>query len=89
MLDSIPYAKLREWMGYYEVEPWGEERADLRAGTICNAVIAPYSKRKKLPRPLSWFPNFAKGPQVKQTTETMRSAFRAFARAAGRTRDEH
>ena len=27
-----------EWMAYSRVEPWGEERADLRAALICKVL---------------------------------------------------
>ena len=34
--------ELAEWAAYYRLEPWGEERADLRSGVvaalICNAL---------------------------------------------------
>lgn len=27
-----------EWMAYSQIEPWGEERADLRAALICKVL---------------------------------------------------
>lgn len=35
---QITYRQFRGWVEYYQVEPWGEERADLRAGIISAAV---------------------------------------------------
>ena len=29
-LEEIPASLLAEWQAYYAIEPWGEERADLR-----------------------------------------------------------
>lgn len=38
-LGAMAYSEFREWCEYYEIEPWGESRADLRAGLICSAVV--------------------------------------------------
>lgn len=34
MLASIPAQVFLEWMAYAKIEPWGEVRADLRAGMV-------------------------------------------------------
>jgi hypothetical protein len=39
MPGVLSHAEYLDWIEYYRQEPWGEERADLRAGTI-SAVIA-------------------------------------------------
>lgn len=31
----MPYEELQKWSDYYALEPFGEIRADLRAGAIC------------------------------------------------------
>ena len=36
MLAEMTSAQLSEWMAYAQLEPWGEERADLRAGIIAS-----------------------------------------------------
>jgi hypothetical protein len=50
-----------EWMAYYELEPFGEERADLRsaivASTVANAHRDPKRRRKPF-RPLDFMPRF-------------------------------
>lgn len=33
------------WIADYQIEPYGEARADLRAGTIVQSNIAPHSKK--------------------------------------------
>jgi hypothetical protein len=38
MLERMPARALDEWMRYYEVEPWGEECADFRAGMIASTI---------------------------------------------------
>ena len=33
-----------EWIADYQIEPWGDLREDLRAGTIVQSNLAPHSK---------------------------------------------
>ena len=35
---TLSYAEFQEWCGYYKIEPWGEDRADLRAGIIASTI---------------------------------------------------
>jgi hypothetical protein len=35
------------WQAEYEIEPWGEERSDLRAGSIVQAALMPHCKNVK------------------------------------------
>lgn len=51
MLDRIPSRLLSEWMAFAQLEPFGEERADLRAGIVASTVANVY--RAKDERPLS------------------------------------
>jgi hypothetical protein len=38
LLASIDSAELTEWLAYDRIEPFGEERADLRTGMVCSTV---------------------------------------------------
>lgn len=38
LLHQMDSRELTEWMAYYSIEPWGEERGDLRAGIISATV---------------------------------------------------
>lgn len=38
MLQSIPSTLFAEWMAFYRLEPFGEWRADLRAGIIASTI---------------------------------------------------
>lgn len=42
----LSYAEFQEWCLYYRVEPWGEDRADLRAG-IVSSTIANYAGKER------------------------------------------
>ncbi len=74
-----------EWMAYYEFEPFGEERADLRAGivasTVANASRDP--KRRRNPfRPLDFMPRFD-GPKRPKGVQSMLKIVEMFNAALG------
>jgi hypothetical protein len=59
-MERIDYHEFALWMAFYQIEPWGEERADLRAMLIASEIanIAPsvrrmFSKGGGEPRPYS------------------------------------
>jgi hypothetical protein len=39
-----------EWAAYYRLEPWGEERADLRSGIIAHLIAGALSKKGRYPK---------------------------------------
>jgi len=39
MLEQIDSRMLTEWQCYYALEPWGDERADWRAGNIASNIL--------------------------------------------------
>jgi Protein of unknown function (DUF4035) len=39
LLGRLSSAEIGEWLAYYELEPFGEWRADLRAGIIASTVF--------------------------------------------------
>jgi len=39
LLTRADSAELTEWMAYATIEPFGEERADYRAGLICSTLV--------------------------------------------------
>lgn len=38
LLASMTSRQLAEWQAYFGIEPWGEDRADLRAGIVASTV---------------------------------------------------
>lgn len=38
MLRSMSWPQLHEWLHYAEIDPFGEDRADLRAARICSIL---------------------------------------------------
>lgn len=59
MLERIPSRLLTEWLAYAQVEPFGEERADLRAGIVA-ATVANVNRAKGTPaaKPTDFMPQF-------------------------------
>ena len=37
--------QLDDWQRYYALEPWGEQRQDLRAAQMCVAALQPWTKK--------------------------------------------
>lgn len=63
MLDSMMWDQLQGWVAYAEAEPFGEERADLRAGIVAS-VIANVNRDPKKGRaygPSDFMPKFGEG----------------------------
>ncbi len=50
-----------EWQAYYQLEPWGEERADLRAGIIASTIAnVNRGKGQRAFTPSDFMPEFNK-----------------------------
>lgn len=47
LLAEVSWQELQEWHAYYKVEPFGEQRADIRAGLICTVIANSAFGRKK------------------------------------------
>jgi hypothetical protein len=64
MLASMSSGELTEWMAYDAIEPFGEPRADLRAGLVASAIVNHSMSPPKTPaRPLDFMPFANGGPQ--------------------------
>lgn len=79
MLDGLTAEQFIRWMAYARLEPFGEERADLRSAiiavTMANAWRGKGSRAFKIE---DFMPEFDKPPQ---TWQEMRANFRAWGRA--------
>lgn len=55
-------SELTEWMAFDSIDPFGEQRADLRSGILCATVANHSMSRPKKPvRPVDFMP-FAEKP---------------------------
>ena len=83
LLSQITSKQLGEWMAYYNVEPFGDTRRDLRSGIVASVLANIYRKKgAKQYTPADFMPKFEKrrarevpDPQVlrEQTIKTMTS----------------
>ena len=59
LLDETDSRELAEWEAYDRLEPFGETRADLRAGIIASTVAAGYPRKHSRPMyPRDFMPTF-------------------------------
>ncbi len=82
MLSRMSAAELDEWMLYARIEPFGEERADLRMGILAS-LIANVNRAKGADAftPSDFIPVFDAEPEPELTEEgaAMIEAFKAHA----------
>ena len=53
--------ELTEWMVFYTIRPFGEDREDFRMGQICSTSAAPYTPKGQEPlSPADFIPEMAK-----------------------------
>lgn len=59
MLGEISSRQFSEWMAYARLEPFGEERADLRAGIVASVIANVNRGKKQKPyTPQHFMPDF-------------------------------
>ena len=91
MLRRMSSRELSEWQAYFNLEPWGEERADLRAGMSTAPLLNLWIKKgKRRAKPSDWIMRF--GPKEPQDPEEMAMMLRglaAAAKAANKRRQRH
>lgn len=46
MLHELTHEEFESWVNFYQVDPWGEVRADMRMARMCWAVQQIHTKRK-------------------------------------------
>lgn len=76
LLADITERDFQRWLTYYQVEPWGEQRADLRSAIIA-CTIANCSGSKKRWKPKDFMP-FAE-----QSTQQQASVLQALTKMMG------
>ena len=85
--QRISSTEFSEWMAWYSIEPWGDQRADLRmaisTAEILNCWRAKGSKPIK-PEQIMPFPLDGKKAGTIEGSKGMMSALRGFAKAFGK-----
>lgn len=88
MLDAMSWEQLQEWSHYDQLEPFGEQRADLRTGIIASTIAnANRTKKTKPFKPSDFMPKFdeVKAPTKPRTAEQFRREFDEFKAAVKAT----
>lgn len=57
LLNDLDADEFHEWMAFYAIDPWDEQRADLRAGVIASVIANVNSKRAKF-KPSDFMPRY-------------------------------
>lgn len=63
------------WEAFYRVEPWGEEREDLRMGIVCSVLSASRGQRSK---PGDYIPQWWSAPKPAQTSDQILGVVRGW-----------
>ena len=69
------------WEEYYQIEPWGTLRDDLRAGMIASMTVSPWLPKGRICKPSDLFPTLAED-EPEDTPETLAAKAQAFAIAS-------
>lgn len=70
LLAELSSQQLAEWIAYFQLEPWGEERADLRAGIVASTIanVNRSAKQRKAFEPKEFMPRFDAEPEAPETS---------------------
>ena len=60
LLERVSCKELSEWMAFYNIEPFGEERMDLRFALLAANLIAPHLAKGHKPRLKDYMLSFKK-----------------------------
>lgn len=71
--QEIDSAEFSEWIAYAHLEPFGEERADLRMGILASTFVNMMSAKGKRYQPKDFMPKF--GPTEQMSVEQMKARF--------------
>jgi hypothetical protein len=80
LLQRMDSRELVDWIAYWQLEPWGEERADLRAGIVASAATNVWVKKGKRTKPQDFVPRY--GPEPGTPTQPQSEMVRIFKQAA-------
>ncbi|MGC4031482.1 MAG: hypothetical protein QM754_07070 [Tepidisphaeraceae bacterium] len=70
LLARIDSRELAEWMAAFNLAPWGDERADLRAGIVASTIVNVNGGKSK---PSDFLPKYGQQEPKQQTPEDIRN----------------
>jgi len=75
-------SEFSEWMAFYSLEPFGEERDDLRAGSIASPLLNVWiPKGKRQSKASDWIMKFGEEEKTPQSLKQMDKMLRGLAAA--------
>jgi hypothetical protein len=80
MLAELTWPQLREWMAFYQLDPWGGARTDLSAAIVASTIANVWRGRSKAYRVADFVPSFE--TSKRQTQSEMASILTMAAQAA-------
>ena len=72
LLSRVSSAELTEWMAFYQLEPWGSEIDDLRAGIVASTIANANRDPKKQRKPFTaqdFMPKWGSSEPARQSPE--------------------
>lgn len=76
---TLPASEVAYWFALYELDPWGEQRADLRQAYTTTVIANSMGGGKT--KPLDFMP-YLQGEKKRQTPQEQETIIRRFANAA-------
>jgi hypothetical protein len=78
--ERMSSRELTEWMVFYGMRPFGEDRDDFRMGQLCSVMAAPHTPKGHQPMsPADFIPEM----QKEQTPEEAAMLIKAWAKSNG------
>jgi len=75
---SLTHREYQDWLSLYREDPWDQDRADLRAGIVASAALAPYAKKGRQPKPVD-FMLYVKTKAKQMSEESMKAILQGVA----------
>ena len=72
----MTYVQFQDWRKFYDAEPWGEQREDLRQAVLLRYLLKPYEKHTTEKLPDIMWPYF--NPETGENTSEMLAFMESF-----------
>lgn len=83
LLAEIDSAELTEWLAFYRIDPFGDQRGDVQSATVARMVYLANCDKKAPTLSLKEFMPFLP-PEPEQSPEDQMAMFKALTRNAGK-----
>ena len=88
LLRQMDARELTDWIAFWQREPWGDERADLRSGIVAAAATNVWAGRGRQATPRDFMPRCGDEDTPRQPPELMQGLFRRAAKAFKAKQDD-